>query len=140
MYTLSPLTQVSECINYHSIAPERFKTGVIKTMLNRSYKICSDVESFNMEIDRLHKLFTNNNFPNKLIIREIDKFRRGINRTPDNINQDNITPPNEVQLFYRSQMSSAHKQEEGNLKRIIDNNVSRTAGNKVSLMIYYKNR
>ena len=126
-----------ECINFYSIAPNRYMSGVIKTMLNRSYKICSLPDTFNNEIDRLHKLFTNNNFPNKLITQEINKFKNKISQPAE----PSETPQSKnINLYFRSQMSSQYKQEEGNLKRILDNNLTATVGNKLKVMIYYKNR
>ena len=132
-------TYTGECINFYSVAPDRYKSGVINTMLNRSYKICSDHNSFNNEVDRLHKLFTNNNFPNKLITREIDKFKTKITQQ-SHPNLDDSSRPHTTNLFFKAQMSSQYKQEEGNLKRIIDNNLSPTTGNDICLKIYYKNR
>ena len=34
-------THSGDCINYHRIAPDRYKTGIIKSMLNRAYTIGS---------------------------------------------------------------------------------------------------
>ena len=55
-------TNFGDCINFHSICPDRYKTGVIKTLLHRAYHISSDPAIFYTEVQRLTQLFTNNNF------------------------------------------------------------------------------
>jgi hypothetical protein len=44
-----------DLINYKSIAPDQYKTGVMKTMLNRAYKISSDWEALYSECQRLQR-------------------------------------------------------------------------------------
>ena len=131
-------TNTGECINYNSIAPERYKTGVIKTMLNRAYKICSSYESLHLEINRLKQLFTNNNFPMKLIDKEVDKFLS--KKLCPNPPTTPATSPEPIALYYRNQMTSTYKQEELNLKRLIETHVKPTDERKIKLMIYYKNK
>jgi len=60
-------TNYGDCINYHSICPDRYKIGVIKTLLHRGYKVCSNWHNFNTEINRIKQLLTNNNFPMRVI-------------------------------------------------------------------------
>ena len=60
-------TKKEECINYDCDAPERYKTGVIKTLLNRAYRVCNSEEAIEKETSRVKKLLINNNFPNRLI-------------------------------------------------------------------------
>ena len=129
-------TNSGQCINFKSIAPIRYKTGVIKTLLNRAYKICSSYESLHLEIDRLKQLFTNNNFPMNIIEKEISNF---LSKKFDPENQNPEEPTADpTKLYYRSQMSSLYKQEEKNLQNIIENNIKPLNNQKVKLMIYYK--
>jgi hypothetical protein len=127
-------TSSGDCINYLSLAPQRYKTGVIKTMLHRAYKICSDWEAFHNEVNRLKQLFTNNNFPMDLIDKEINKFLQ--HKFDDNNNQDNVE---QINIFYRNQMSSQHKQEEQMLRKIIDDHLNPRPNSCVKLSIFYKN-
>ena len=39
-------THAGDIFNYHSIAPERYKLGVMKTMIRRAYKISSSWHNF----------------------------------------------------------------------------------------------
>ena len=65
---------MGEIINYNSICPVKYKTGVIHTLLHRAYLICSTWEAFSDEIDRLKQLLVNNNFPLYEIDNTINKF------------------------------------------------------------------
>ena len=58
---------LSEC-------PERYKTGAILSLVNRTYKISSSWNNFNQEITRLKQVFINNNFPNQLLDTTLRKF------------------------------------------------------------------
>lgn len=67
-------TNNGQCLNYYSIAPDRYKTGLIRTLLHRGYIVSSSWENFNTEINRLKQVLVNNNYPMKLIEEEINKF------------------------------------------------------------------
>ena len=129
-------THSGDCINYKSIAPEKYKTGVIKTMLHRAYTISSDWIGLSDEIQRLKQLFVNNNFPQTIVEKEINSF---LNKKLDNNRAEDTTSTN-INLYYRNQMSSQYKQEENNLRKIIDDNITPQTNNSVKLAIYYKNK
>ena len=129
-------TDSGSCLNYRSIAPDRYKVGVVKTMLHRAYKICSDWNQLHLEITRLKKMFTNNNFPMKVIDEEIKKF---IARKQQS-NEESPGNTNQINFFYRNQMSSQNKQEEQNIRKIIEDHTSPKAGHTIKLSIYYKSR
>lgn len=129
-------TSSGECLNYRSLAPQKYKVGVIRTMLHRAYKIASSWEGVHEEMERLRKLFTNNNFPMALIEQEIKLFlNRKIEPPPTEPNSGNT-----INLFYRNQMSSQHKQEERNLRRILKDHISHKRNGTINLSIYYKSR
>ena len=106
-------TSSDNVINYRSIYPERYKTGVIKTLLNRSYKVCTSEELFNLEIKRLKQVFTNNNFPMQVVDNEIANFFRKIQSQTGAENVEG------VDLFYRSPMTSQCRQEEKCLNDLV---------------------
>ena len=66
-YRSCEITNAGDCLNYDSIAPDRYKIGTIKIMLHRAYQICSERTSFYKEGSRLKQLFTDNNYPMKII-------------------------------------------------------------------------
>ena len=67
-------TNSGECMNYSSHCPDRYKTGVIKNFLHRSYQVSSTWEAFIGDLDRIRQLLVNNNFPNFVVERTIAKF------------------------------------------------------------------
>ena len=67
-------TNIGECLNYNSICPNKYKTGVIKNFLHRAYNICSDYISLTTEIARIKQLLINNNFPNYLVDQVTKEF------------------------------------------------------------------
>ena len=122
-------------INYHSIAPDRYKTGIIKSMLNRAYTISSNWDAFHAEVERLKQMFTNNNFPIKLIDETIKQF---LDKKMNGSNEP-VNPTNNIQLYYRNQMSQQYKQEEKNLRNIVNNFISPSHDRSLTIAIYYKN-
>jgi len=132
------ITNTGDCINFKSIAPDRYKTGVIKTMLHRAYKVSNNWFNFNSEIKRLKQLFTNNNFPMSVIDKEINAFMDKKLNIENNSNTED-TQFIDISFYYRNQMSSQYKQEEKNLRKIIHDNITAKENHKVNLFIYYKN-
>lgn len=131
-------TNAGDCINYNSICPDRYKTGVIKTLLHRGYHTSSDWFSFHEEIKRIKQLLTNNNFPMKAIDREVKDFLDKILRQQE---PTAAIPNNKIELFFQGQMCSNYKVEEKQLKTIIEKNVQPVDDNHhISLRIYYKNK
>jgi predicted GIY-YIG superfamily endonuclease len=131
-------TNSGDCLNYNSLAPEKYKLGVVKTMLNRAYKISSTYEALHSELDRLRQLFTNNNYPMKVIETEINRF---LNMKFENTGRNSPEPENldTINLFYRGQMSNQYKQEEKNLRNILSDNITPRRGASIKLSVYYKN-
>ena len=67
-------TNKGDCMNYLSICPQRYKTGVIKAFLDIAYTISSSWALFHQEVDRIKQMFTNNNFPMKLIEESMQQY------------------------------------------------------------------
>ena len=139
-------TNDGTCINYNSICPDRYKTGVIKTLLHRAFHLSSKWEDFRCETQRLRQLFVNNNFPIRVVDETIDKFKAQNdhikfirNVEPANLNNDDNKNSQKIKLFYKSQMSSNYKQEEQRLKKIVNNRLEPVdKEKKIQLYIYYK--
>ena len=55
-------TSPVECLNYNSFATHRYKTGVIRSMLKRAHKVCSNWDMMHKKIMRSKRMLTNNNF------------------------------------------------------------------------------
>ena len=131
-------TNIVECLNYNSICPNKYKTGVIKKILYRAYNICSDYTSLTTEIARIKQLLINNNFPNYLVDQVTKEF---INKKQDNklhgqnkrdtanTEQQN----NQVEFYYQNQMTSNYKQVEKELTTIINSSIETTNEAKLKL-------
>ena len=161
-------TKSDDCLNYDGDAPERYKTGVIKTLLHRAHKICNTEEGFNEECSRIKRLLVNNNFPNSLCDKIIKIFKEkklnamnpgsntgsleiSINSTDNqgvsqsNIsgresNSDRITDSkNCVDIFYMNQYSKNYKVDEKVLRNIMKSHVWEI-NVKIKLVIYYKSK
>ena len=63
-------TKTEECMRYESEAPERYKFGILNTLMHRARKICNTEEGYQAEKRRIKSLLVNNGFPNE----EIDKI------------------------------------------------------------------
>ena len=55
--------------NFHSYLPEKYKTGLLLTLLFRTYTICSDWSKIHAEIISLREIMLKNNFPGKFLDR-----------------------------------------------------------------------
>ena len=129
---------MGEYLNYQSICPQCYKTGVIKTFLGRAHKISSDWETFERECPRISQLLTSNKYPMNLIRSTMKDFFFAGKCTPQ---QDPTQAEDEhVNLFYKNQMHSRYKQEEQSLKNIWNNHVKPEPGISLKLRIYYKNK
>lgn len=129
-------TSSDDCINYISICPDRYKTGVIKTLFHRAHSISSTWQLFHEEAMKIKQRLTNNNFPMSLIDKTLNEFLDKVH----NVNGEE-TKKEEINLFYQSQMCSNYKLEERQLREIIEKNVEATdERKKVKLNIFYKNK
>ena len=137
-------TKTEECINYECDAPNRYKIGVIKTLINRAYKICNSNEGIKNETQRIKKLLINNNFPNKLVDKIMDDYADKYDRNheePQSIssNSDDSSAVSVAQIFYRNQYHKLYQADEDALRKIIRDKVLQV-NVKIKLCIYYKNK
>ena len=76
-------TNSGNLLNYLSECHDKYKTGVITTLLHQARKICSDNTLFLCEVDRIKQLFINNNHPmsviNDCVKTYLEKFRNNSN-------------------------------------------------------------
>jgi len=129
-------TNSGDCLNFNSICPERYKTGVIRALLHRGYHVSNNWSVFAIEIDRIKRLLTNNNYPMHLIDSTVQKFL-----SSKVLDERKDPPGSNIDFYFRNQMTSSYKTEEKRLRKIIEDNVAAAhQDDKVSLIIYYKNR
>jgi len=129
-------TNSGDCLNYRSVCPDRYKVGVIKTLLHRGLQICNDWNNFHQEVLRIKQLLTNNNFPMRVIDDTVNEFLNKVLKPGDF-----VSDKQEISIYYENQMSSNYKLEEKRIRTIIADNVVPTSDDdRVNLIIYYQNR
>ena len=71
--------------NFESFIPDIYKRGLIETLLHRSFRVCSNYENFQREIETLKSILKHNSYPHILGNHCIKKFfnklfvQRGLN-------------------------------------------------------------
>ena len=77
-------TNTGLLLNFHSICPTTWKSGLIKCFLHRAKYICSNYSLYKQEIEKLRMLFQKNAYPNWFINKIITKFEsNNFNNTND---------------------------------------------------------
>lgn len=128
-------TNNGDCLDFNSICPHRYKTGVVKTLLHRAYQVSSSWESFTEEVERLKQMFTNNNFPMKIIESIVNDYVR------KKIEKEDCVQKQQINLYFQGQMVQNYEVEEKQLKNIVKKYVRPTSEDKeLNICIYYKNR
>src|SRR5678816_4389840 len=73
-------------LNYSSYSPEVYKNSIVKTLIYRAYKYCSDWESFDVEVQRIKQNLINCNHPLNLTEKIINKTINKLYKKQDNTN------------------------------------------------------
>ena len=60
--------------NFESFIPEMHKRGLIETLLQRSFRLCSSYENFHRETETLKSIFKHNNYPQNFVNQFIKNF------------------------------------------------------------------
>ena len=66
-------TDTGLVLNYHALAPERYKKGVIIGMIYRIYRACSNWKNIAESLNRARKILKNNQYPESYIENTINK-------------------------------------------------------------------
>ena len=128
-------TDHGQCLNFNSHCPEKYKKSVVINYLHRAYRISSTWSEFDTEIKHIKQMLVNNNYPNFLVDKEINRFLA--NKFSNNpVDKDNKTI---INIFYNNQMHNNYKQEERIIKSLINDNIDCNSGYSVKLIFYYKN-
>jgi hypothetical protein len=128
-------TNMGDCMNFKSLCPDRYKEAVIKTYLHRAYLVCNSWHSLCNEHNTIKQFLVNNGFPVALIDRCISNFMTTKFEGSDANNLET------VDLFYRNQFTREYKNDEKELKKVIERNIKTVNPRAVvKLCIYYRNR
>ena len=67
-------TNTGLTLNFYAVCPRFWKEGLIKCMLHRAKKLCSNNILFENEVNKLRKIFNNNGYPTTFFNRILDTF------------------------------------------------------------------
>ena len=97
-------------MNYNCVAPTKWKTSLVKCMLNRAYQICSNYKFFREEINQIEVILIKNNYPIKFIKDIINNFidfhkitsesYRANETQPDELTKTDVTPLQEEKTYF----------------------------------------
>ena len=99
-------TYDNQTLIYVSIIPLEYKVFTIKTLLHRGSAVSGSWSAFHAEETRTKCLLNNNNFPIKLVDKEIQKF---VNSKGEIIE---TKVKNDLNLYYCNRMTEHHEKEE----------------------------
>ena len=67
-------TAIGLFANYLSFIPLSYKVGLLKTLIHRAFKICSNWCLFHDEVNNVKKALAKNSYPKNFINREIKAY------------------------------------------------------------------
>ena len=128
-------TNMGFCLNAKSECINKYKQSVISSYVTRAFKITRSWEDFHLECQKIKQILINNNFSNKMVDLQINKFlQQKLN------NQKNLKIKDTINIFYKNQTHKNCHLDEKILKDIVKNNIKPTSKNKkININIYYKN-
>lgn len=127
-------TNIDDCLNYRSDAPDQYKKGVITTLLHRAYKISSSWANFTLEIDRIKQLLVNNYYSNRVVDEVVKQFvAKKMEGT-----EERDSPTHKI--FYENQFNNGYKTDERVLQDIFKTHIVPRNSNKIKLNIFYKSK
>jgi hypothetical protein len=74
-------------LHWDSLTSRKYKIGLIKCLLNRIWRICSNPETRLLETSRTKSILLKNNYPSHIIEKEIEKFVSNKKKFESNINK-----------------------------------------------------
>ena len=128
-------TNMGFCLNAESECVNKYKHSVISSYVTRAFKITNSWEDFHIECQNIKQILVNNNFSNKMVDIQINKFlQQKLNNQKDPNIKDRIN------IFYQNQYHKNCHLDEKILKDIIKNNTKpKDKNKKININIYYNN-
>ena len=123
------------CLNADGECVEKYKISVITNYLNRAFKLCSNWLDFHSEVQCIKQRLINNNYSNKMVDTQINKFLGQKLKPAEEKEKKNL-----IMVFYQSQTHMNYKIEERTIKNIVLNNTKCCNSNdELRIAFYYKN-
>ena len=88
-------TLIGVYLHWDSLTSRKYKIGLIKCLLNRIWRICSDPETRSLETSRTKSILLKNNYPAHVLDKEITKFVANKKKLESNVR--NSIDPNDYE-------------------------------------------
>lgn len=95
-------TNTDVVLNYHAMAPNKWKTSLLKCLLSRARKLSSSQALFDKEVNNIKRIFKLNGYPSDFIDNNISNFLNCLNRAENetNIPVGESDPPEDIIKAY----------------------------------------
>ena len=100
-------TNTGLLLHFHSHVDRRYKTSLLKTMLDRAYRLSSTKELFDAECEKLKSVFSKLKYPNDLVDSTILSFNKS--KLSNDLGSPSAVPENQpvrIVLPYKDQKSA----------------------------------
>jgi hypothetical protein len=107
-------------LNWTSLTSKRYKISLIYCLLDRIWKICSEVEARETEIKNLRQILAQNDYPEHVVEREINKFieKRSQQQSTTNENRGQQEQPSDASQTRFIVLPFVSQKAEGFAKRL----------------------
>lgn len=120
--------------DYSSFVPDLYKKSVVKTLVYRAYKLCSNWKLFDKEICRITQNLVNNNFPQHIIDNIINNTVMKLKKKKS----DDQLQQSPLQYYFNTVNLQNFRRDRGQLGAIIRKYVSSSGELKPTVSNYYK--
>ena len=125
------------CMNGNSECPARYRRSTIAAYIRRAVTHCSTWKDTHQEITRATQVLINNGYSN----REVEEVCNNVlSKWYDKNENENDRNNNMINLFYKSQFTTAYKEDEKALKTLLNRHVRCVNDKRIKLIIYYRSR
>ena len=95
-------TNTDVVLNYHAMAPNKWKTSLLKFFLSRAQKLSSSKELFDKEVNNIKRIFKLNGYPDDFIDKNIYNFLNSSTRSDNEIQKSGAEsdPPEDIKKAY----------------------------------------
>ena len=110
-------TDTGLIMNFHALAPKRYKRSVVSGFIHRIYRACSDWKAFHESVEKAKNILKKNQYPEAF-------YEPIIHETLTKIIQKDNVPENEESVLNLSDMSSSTETEDVTQNIDIDTKVA----------------
>ena len=97
-------TDTGLLLHFDSHVDNRYKNGLVHTMVDRAYRLSSSQEAFSKECDKLRTIFSKLRYPNTLVNSTIERVKKGTDKEPHAVTPSE--PSVYIKLPFKDQRSA----------------------------------